>query len=204
MDIQRNDIFGASGFTERNSRNEVSIGIFTRLLRDRIIWISSPITEETANVVMAQMLYLESEDEDEEIYLYINSLGGDIVNGLAIYDTMQLIRPDIVTICAGNSRGIATVLLAAGTPGKRMALPNAVIHNVPTYKHLDDNMPDAEIETKFATDIQERVCNILAKHTGQPLERIKRDIERDNYLSANEAIEYGLLDTVVTRQSKPF
>lgn len=204
MDIHRSDVFGVPGVTERTPRGEVSMDIFTRLLRDRIIWIGSTITQATANAVMAQMLYLESEDEDEEIYLYINSSGGDIVNGLAIYDTMQLIRPEIVTICAGNSRGIATILLAAGTPGKRMALANAVIHNAPIYKSLGGNAPDVEIEAKFMIDIQHRVRNILAKHTGQPIERIKRDIERDNYLSANDAIEYGLIDTVVTRQSKPF
>lgn len=198
------DSFIAPYVTERTPYGEARVDIYTRLLRDRIIWISSAINQMTANAIMAQLLYLESEDDNEEIYIYINSLGGDMVNGLAIYDTMQLLKPDLVTICAGNSSGIATLLLAGGTPGKRLALSNAVIHMTPGQNSLGGYAPDVEIKANFMIDMQNRIRNILSKHTGQPIEKVKRELERDTYMNAQQAIEYGIIDEIITRQTKPF
>ncbi|RKX96848.1 MAG: ATP-dependent Clp endopeptidase proteolytic subunit ClpP [Spirochaetes bacterium] len=184
---------------EQSNRGERAYDIYSRLLKDRIIFIDSEINDITANLVIAQLLFLEGEDPDRDIFLYINSPGGLITAGLAIYDTMQYVRPDVSTICIGQAASMAAVLLAAGTKGKRYALPNARIMIHQPLGGAQGQATDIEIAAKEIVRNREIIENILVKHTGQPMERIHRDADRDFYMSAPEAVDYGLIDEVLIR-----
>ena len=184
---------------EQSNRGERAYDIYSRLLKDRIIFIDSEINDITANLVIAQLLFLEGEDPDRDIFLYINSPGGLITAGLAIYDTMQYVRPDVSTICIGQAASMAAVLLCAGTKGKRYALPNARIMIHQPLGGAQGQATDIEIAAKEIVRNREIIENILVKHTGQPKDRIHRDADRDFYMSAKEAKEYGLIDEVLIR-----
>lgn len=182
---------------EQSERGERAYDIYSRLLRDRIIFIGSPIDDHVANTVIAQMLFLESEDPDKDINLYINTPGGIVSAGLAIYDTMQYITPPITTICIGQAASMGAVLLAAGAKGKRYALPNARIMIHQPSGGAQGQATDINIAAREILRIRERLNEILAKHTGQPIEKIQQDSERDFFLSAEEAVEYGIVDKVI-------
>jgi ATP-dependent Clp protease, protease subunit len=185
---------------ERTPQGDMEMDVFTRLLKDRIVWLGSPIDSYVSNIIMAQLLYLDHEDPDEDIYLYINSPGGSVTDGLGIYDTMQFVNPDVVTICAGGSYSMATVLLCAGAKGKRFALPNAIIHQHPVLNYgIGGSNPDVQIHAKHLLDLDTRLKNIIAHHTKQPLERVTRDFERDHYMNPEEAIEFGIIDQIITK-----
>ena len=187
---------------ETSSRGERTYDIYSLLLRERIIFIGTPIDDQIANLIIAQLLYLEREDPDRDINAYIHSPGGVISAGLAVYDTMQLIRPDVSTICVGMSASMGTVLLAAGAPGKRYALPNATIHMHQAMGGARGQASDIEIAAKEILRNNEIIRGILARHTGQDLEVITRDTDRDFYLDAQGAKEYGLVDDVLHEQEK--
>jgi ATP-dependent Clp protease protease subunit len=187
---------------EQSSRGERAYDIYSRLLRDRIIFIDSEIVDVTSNLVIAQLLFLEGEDPDRDIYLYINSPGGIITSGLAIYDTMQYVKPDVSTICIGQAASMAAVLLAAGTKGKRYVLPNARLMLHQPLGGAQGQATDIEIATKEIVRTRELIENILVKHTGQDRERIHRDVDRDFYMSSQEAVDYGLLDEVLVRHKE--
>jgi len=184
---------------EQTSRGERSFDIYSRLLNDRIVMVGSAIDDEVANVVVAQLLHLESDDSDKDISLYVNSPGGDVYAGLAIYDTMTFVKPDVRTICVGIAMSMGAVLLAAGARGKRSALPNAkvLIHQVWTGQ-FGGQASDVEIRAREVLDLKKRVESILADHTGQPLDRVSQDTDRDHFMTAAEAVEYGLIDEVLT------
>jgi len=184
---------------EQSNRGERAYDIYSRLLKDRIIFIDSEINDITANLVIAQLLFLEGEDPDRDIFLYINSPGGLITAGLAIYDTMQYVKPDVSTICIGQAASMAAVLLCAGTKGKRYALPNARIMIHQPLGGAQGQATDIEIAAKEIVRNREIIENILVKHTGQPMERIHKDADRDFYMSADEAVDYGLIDEVLVR-----
>jgi len=183
---------------EQTSRGERAFDIYSRLLNERIVFLGTPIDDQIANLVVAQLLHLESEDPDKDISLYINSPGGSVYAGLAIYDTMQFIKPDVATICVGVAMSMGATLLAGGAPGKRMALPNAkiLIHQV--SGGFRGQATDIEIHAREAIATRRRLDEILAKHTGQPLERVTADTERDRFMSSEEAREYGIVDRVIT------
>jgi len=187
---------------EQSSRGERAYDIYSRLLRDRIIFIDSEILDVTSNLVIAQLLFLEGEDPDRDIYLYINSPGGIITSGLAIYDTMQYVKPDVSTICIGQAASMAAVLLAAGTKGKRYVLPNARLMLHQPLGGAQGQATDIEIATKEIVRTRELIENILVKHTGQDRERIHRDVDRDFYMSSQEAVDYGLVDEVLVRHKE--
>ncbi|HVL27096.1 MAG TPA: ATP-dependent Clp endopeptidase proteolytic subunit ClpP [Acidimicrobiales bacterium] len=182
---------------EQTNRGERAFDIYSRLLKERIIFLGTPIDDAVANLVMAQLLHLESEDADKDISLYINSPGGEITGLFAIYDTMQFIKPDIATYCMGQAASAAAVLLAAGTKGKRHALPHARILIHQPYGGAAGQAADIEIQAKEITRMRELLEKILAYHTGQPIERINKDTDRDFIMSADEAKEYGILDEVI-------
>ncbi len=184
---------------EQTSRGERSFDIYSRLLNDRIVMVGSAIDDEVANVVVAQLLHLESDDPDKDISLYVNSPGGDVYAGLAIYDTMTFVKPDVRTICVGTAMSMGAVLLAAGAKGKRSALPNAkiLIHQVWTGQ-FGGQASDVEIRAREVLDLKRRVEAILADHTGQPLDRVSQDTDRDHFMTSAEAVEYGLIDEVLT------
>jgi ATP-dependent Clp protease protease subunit len=186
---------------ESSSRGERAFDIYSLLLRERIIFLGTAISDPVANLVMAQLLYLEREDPEKDINLYVNSPGGVISSGLAIYDTMQLIRPDVSTICVGMAASMATVLLCSGATGKRYALPNATIHMHQAMGGAQGQASDIEIAAREILRLQDRIRTILAEHTGQSYEKIARDTDRDYYLNADQAKEYGLVDEVLSRQS---
>jgi len=183
---------------EQTTRGERSFDIYSRLLKDRIVMVGAPIDEDIANLVVAQLLHLESEDPDKDISLYVNSPGGDVYAGLAIYDTMTFVKPDVRTICVGIAMSMGAVLLAAGAPGKRSGLPNAkiLIHQVWTGQ-FGGQASDVEIRAREVLDLKRRVEQILADHTGQPLERVAQDTDRDHFMTAAEAVDYGLIDQVL-------
>jgi len=181
---------------EQTNRGERAYDIFSRLLKDSIIFIGTPIDDQIANLVIAQMLFLEAEDPDKDIQLYINSPGGSITAGLAIYDTMQFIKPDVQTICIGQAASMAAVLLAAGAKGKRFALPNSRIMIHQGSAGFRGNTPDVEIQMREVMHLTDRLTRILAGHTGQTPEKVKADSERDFYMGAEEAKAYGLIDEV--------
>ena len=187
---------------ETSSRGERAYDIYSLLLRERIIFIGTPIDDQVANLIIAQLLYLEREDPDRDINAYIHSPGGVISAGLAVYDTMQLIRPDVSTICVGMSASMGTVLLAAGAPGKRYALPNATIHMHQAMGGARGQASDIEIAAKEILRNNKIIRGILARHTGQDPEVITRDTDRDFYLDAQGAKEYGLVDDVLHEQEK--
>ena len=187
---------------ESGARGERAFDIYSLLLRERIIFLGMPINDQVANLIIAQLLYLDREDPDKDISLYINCPGGVISAGLAIYDTMQIIRPDVSTICVGLAASMGTVLLAAGTKGKRYALPNATIHMHQAVGGAQGQASDIEIAAREIMRLQEVLRNLLAKHTGQTVEKIIHDTDRDFYLSPEQAIQYHLVDEILAKQSK--
>ncbi len=182
---------------EQTNRGERAFDIYSRLLKERIIFLGTPIDDAVANLIMAQLLHLESEDADKDISLYINSPGGEITGLFAIYDTMQFIKPDIATYCMGQAASAAAVLLAAGTKGKRHALPHARILIHQPYGGAAGQAADIEIQAKEIIRMRELLERILAHHTGQPMEKISKDTDRDFIMSADEAKEYGIIDEVI-------
>lgn len=185
---------------EQTSRGERSFDIYSRLLNERIIFLGSEITDPVANVIMAQLLHLESEDPDKDISLYINSPGGTVTSGLAIYDTMQYIKSDVSTICIGQAASMAAILLAAGTPQKRFALPNSRIIIHQPHGGVTGQVTDIDIQAKEMLRTRQILDEILAKHTGQPLDRIRHDTERDFIMIAGEAKGYGIVDEVIAER----
>jgi ATP-dependent Clp protease protease subunit len=185
---------------EQTNRGERAYDIYSRLLKDRIIFIGSAIDDTVANLVIAQLLFLESEDPDKDINLYINSPGGSVYSGLAIYDTMQYIKPDVSTICVGLAASMGAVLLAAGAEGKRYALPNSRVMIHQPLGGAQGQAVDIEIHAREILRIREKLNEILAKHSGKPIEQIARDTDRDNFMSAEQAKEYGLIDGVLQKR----
>ncbi len=186
---------------EQTSRGERSYDIFSRLLKDRIIFLGDEIEDHLASVVIAQLLFLESEDPDKDVFLYINSPGGTISSGLAIYDTMQYVKCPVSTICAGMAASMAAVLLAAGEKGKRIALPHSRVMIHQPLGGVRGQATDIAIHAKEILRSREILNGILGAHTGQPIDRIQQDTERDNYMSSQEALEYGLIDRIIERRS---
>ncbi|AGG07737.1 ATP-dependent Clp protease proteolytic subunit [Dehalococcoides mccartyi] len=184
---------------ESSARGERAFDIYSLLLKERIIFLGSQINDQVANLVIAQLLFLDREDPDKDISLYIHSPGGVISAGLAMYDTMQLIRPKVSTICVGVAASMATVLLCAGAKGKRYALPNATIHMHQAMGGAQGQASDIEIAAREIMRQQDILRNILVKHTGQPMEKIVHDSDRDYYLSAQQAVEYGLIDEILQK-----
>ena len=187
---------------ETSSRGERAYDIYSRLLKDRIIFLGGPIDDNVANTVVAQLLFLESEDPDKDIYLYINSPGGVVTAGLAIYDTMQYIKPDVSTICIGQAASMGSVLLTAGAKGKRFALPMSRIMIHQPLGGAQGQSTDIQIQAKEILRIREVINEILVKTTGQKLEKVIEDTERDNFMTADEAKAYGLIDEVIDRKEK--
>lgn len=185
---------------EQTNRGERAYDIYSRLLKDRIIFIGSAIDDTVANLVIAQLLFLESEDPDKDINLYINSPGGSVYSGLAIYDTMQYIKPDVSTICVGLAASMGAVLLTAGTAGKRFALPNSRVMVHQPLGGAQGQAVDIEIHAREILNIRERLNEILAKHTGKPVEQVSHDTDRDYFMSAHQAKEYGLIDGVLQQR----
>ena len=184
---------------ETGARGERAFDIYSLLLKERIIFLGMPIIDHVANTIIAQLLYLEREDADKDISLYINSPGGVISAGLAIYDTIRLIRPDVSTICVGLAASMATVLLCAGAKGKRYALPNSTIHMHQPMGGAQGQAADIEIAAREIIRMQDKIRSIISEHTGQDYEKVARDSDRDYFLSAEQALEYGLVDEVLTR-----
>jgi ATP-dependent Clp protease protease subunit len=182
---------------EQSGRGERAYDIYSRLLKERVVFLVGPVNEATANVVVAQMLFLESENPDKDIHFYVNSPGGSIAAGLAIYDTMQFIKSDVSTLCVGMAASLGAVLLAAGAKGKRYALPNSDVMIHQPLGGFQGQASDVEIHAKYILKLRERLNVLLAKHTGKPVEQIARDTERDNFLTAEEALEYGIVDKVL-------
>ncbi len=188
---------------ERTARGERAWDIFSRLLQERVIMISTPIDDDLASLVVAQLLVLQHSDPERDIWLYINSPGGVIRAGLAIYDTMQLISPDVCTVCVGRAASMATVLLCGGAKGKRYALPHATIHSHPAGGGVEGYAPDVEIQVREILRLQKMLREIMAQHSGQTLERIEQDFSRDAYLTPEQAIAYGLIDAVLEPNAAP-
>ena len=184
---------------EQTGRGERAYDIYSRLLKDRIIFLGDEVNDVTAGLVVAQLLFLEAEDPDKDIHLYINSPGGSVTAGMAIYDTMQYIKPDVSTICIGMAASMGAFLLNAGAKGKRYALPNSTIMIHQPLGGAKGQATDIEIHAKWILQIKERLNQILSERTGQPLDRVKADTERDNFMSAIEAKEYGLVDQVIEK-----
>ena len=183
---------------ESGSRGERAFDIFSLLLKERIIFLGTPINDQIASLIIAQLLYLEHEDPDKDINLYIHSPGGIISAGLAIYDTIQLVRPDVSTICVGLTASMATVILAAGTKGKRYALPHSTIHMHQAFGGAQGQAADIEIAAREIMRLQDIIRTILTKHTGQTEEKITHDTDRDFYLNAEQAVEYGIVDQILS------
>jgi ATP-dependent Clp protease protease subunit len=183
---------------EQTSRGERSFDIYSRLLNERIVFLGTPVTDDIANLIVAQLLHLQAEDPDKDISLYINSPGGSVYAGLAIYDTMQYIKPDVQTICVGIAMSMGALLLAGGADGKRLSLPNAkiLIHQVSSS--FQGQASDIEIHAREIIDTRQRLDKILAKHTKQELDKVANDTERDYFMSAEEAAAYGIIDKVIT------
>ncbi len=187
---------------EQTARGERSYDIFSRLLKERIVFLNGPVDDHLANLIIAQMLFLESEGPDKDIYLYINSPGGVVTSGLAIYDTMQYIRCDVSTLCVGQAASMGAHLLAAGTAGKRFALPNARIMIHQPLGGFQGQATDIEIHAREILKLKEHLNEMLASHTGQPLDKLADDVERDYFLTAEEAKDYGLVDDVLTSRTE--
>ena len=185
---------------EQTSRGERSFDIFSRLLNERIMFLGTPVDDQIANLIIAQLLHLESEDPDKDVYIYVNSPGGSVYAGLAIYDTMQYIKPDVQTICVGIAMSMGALLLAGGTKGKRLALPNAkiLIHQVSSG--FQGQATDIEIQARETINMKRKMEEIISHHTEQPLEKVSKDMERDYFMTAQEAKDYGIIDTVVTHR----
>jgi ATP-dependent Clp protease protease subunit len=187
---------------EQTARGERSYDIYSRLLKDRIVFIVGPIDDYMANVVVAQLLFLESENPDKEISLYINSPGGIVTAGLSIYDTMQFIKPDVSTMCLGQAASMGSLLLAGGTKGKRYCLPHSRIMIHQPSGGFQGQATDIDIHAREILKIRERLNQIMAKHTGQAVERVERDMERDNFMDADAALAYGLVDKVLAKRTE--
>ena len=187
---------------EQTPRGERAYDIYSRLLKERVIFLTGPIEDYGANLVVAQMLFLEAENPDKDIHLYINSPGGSVTSGMSIYDTMQFIKPDVSTLCIGQAASMGAVLLAGGAKGKRQALPNSriMIHQV--LGGFQGQASDIEIHTKEILSIKSKLNEILAKHSGQKVDKVAKDSDRDNFMSPDEAVKYGLIDNVVDSRSK--
>ena len=188
--------------TETGTRGERAFDIYSLLLRERIVFLGTPINDQIANLVVAQLLYLEREDPEKDISLYIHCPGGVISAGLAIYDTIQLLRSPVSTICVGLAASMGTLLLCAGAKGKRYSLPNSTIHLHQAIGGAQGQAADVEIAAREIMRMQERIRDIIAKHTGQPVEKIDHDTDRDFYLNAEQAVEYGLIDEILTKPEK--
>ena len=187
---------------EQTPRGERAYDIYSRLLKERVIFLTGPVEDYGANLIVAQMLYLEAENPDKDIHLYINSPGGSVTAGLSIYDTMQFIKPDVSTLCIGQAASMGAVLLSGGAKGKRQALPNSrvMIHQV--LGGFQGQASDIEIHTKEILSIKKKLNEILSKHTGQKVDKIVKDSDRDNFMSPDEAVKYGLIDAVVDTRNK--
>jgi ATP-dependent Clp protease protease subunit len=186
---------------EQTGRGERSFDIFSRLLKERIVFLGTPIDDTVASLTIAQLLFLESDDPDKDIHLYVNSPGGSVSAGLAIYDTMQYIRPDVSTICIGMAASMAAVLLAGGAKGKRTALPNARVMIHQPWGGTQGTASDISIQAEEILKTKKRINEILASHTGRPLDQIQKDTDRDYYLAANEAKDYGLIDNILVKRT---
>ncbi len=186
---------------EKTHLGERAYDIYSRLLKDRIVFLGTPINDAVANIIIAQLLFLESENASKDITLYIHSPGGHVTAGLAIYDTMQHIKPDISTVCVGMAASMGAILLAGGTKGKRFALPNAEVMIHQPLGGAEGQASDIYIHAQHIIKTKERLNGILAKHTGQPLKTIEKDTDRDNFMTAEEALKYGLIDKIVTKKS---
>lgn len=186
---------------EQTGRGERAFDIFSRLLKDRIVYLGSAITDEVANVITAQLLFLESEDPERDVHFYINSPGGSVTAGLAIYDTLQYIRPDVSTLCLGQAASMAAWLLSAGSKGKRFALPHSRIMIHQPLGGVQGQAVDIDIQAREILRLREQLNNILVKHTGQSLKRIERDTDRDLFMTGKQAVEYGLVDEVIVSRS---
>ena len=184
---------------EQTNRGERSYDIYSRLLKDRIVFLGSQVTDDIANVIIAQLLFLEAEDPDKDIYLYINSPGGSVTAALAIYDTMQYIKPDVVTICMGQAASAGALLLAAGAEEKRYALPYSRVMIHQPAGGVQGKASDAEVHINELMRIKEVLNEILSKHTKQPMEKISEDVEKDYFMTSEKAVEYGIIDKVITR-----
>jgi ATP-dependent Clp protease protease subunit len=187
---------------EQTARGERAYDIYSRLLKERVVFIVGPIEDQVANLVVAQLLYLESENPDKDIHLYINSPGGAVSSGLSIYDTMQFVKPDISTICVGQAASMGAVLLAGGTNSKRFCLPHSRIMIHQPIAGFQGQASDIDIHAKEVLQTRDRLNTLLAKHTGQPLKRIQKDTDRDHFMSGDEAVEYGLIDTVLAQRGE--
>ncbi|TDX17461.1 ATP-dependent Clp endopeptidase proteolytic subunit ClpP [Petrotoga sibirica] len=187
---------------ETEGRYERAYDIYSRLLKDRIVFLGTPINDDVANVIIAQLLFLESQDPDKDIFLYINSPGGSVTAGLGIYDTMQYVKPDISTICIGQAASMGAVLLAAGAKGKRYSLPYSRIMIHQPWGGAEGTAVDIQIHAREILRLKDDQNNILSKHTGQPLEKIEKDTDRDFFMNAQEALNYGLIDKVITTKSE--
>ena len=185
---------------EQSGRGERAFDIYSRLLKERVIFLVGPVNDMTANLVVAQLLFLEADNPDKDIYFYINSPGGAVTAGMSIYDTMQFIKPDVSTLCIGQAASMGAFLLCAGAKGKRFALPNSRVMIHQPLGGFQGQASDIAIHAKEILSIRDRLNRIMAEHCGQPLERIEKDTDRDNFLSAQEAAEYGLIDKVLTRR----
>ena len=200
-DIQNNTLIPT--VIEQSGRGERAFDIYSRLLKERIIFLVGPVDDHTANLVVAQLLFLESENPDKDIYFYINSPGGSVTAGMSIYDTMKFIKPDVQTLCLGQAASMGAFLLSAGTKGKRFALPNSrvMIHQPLISGGLGGQASDIEIHARELLKLKEKLNQMLAEHTGKSLEQIERDTDRDNFMSGQEAADYGLIDKVITTRA---
>jgi ATP-dependent Clp protease protease subunit len=187
---------------ETSGRGERAYDIYSRLLRERVVFLVGPVNDATANLVVAQLLFLESENPDKDIFFYINSPGGSVTAGMAIYDTMQFIKPDVSTLCIGQAASMGAFLLAAGEKGKRFCLPNSRVMIHQPMGGFQGQASDIEIHAKEILYLKQKLNEMLARHTGQPIERIERDTDRDNFLSADAAVEYGLVDKVLNSREE--
>lgn len=187
---------------EQTSRGERSYDIYSRLLKDRIIFLSGEIDDAVANTVVAQLLFLEMEDPDQDIYLYINSPGGSVTAGMAIYDTMQYVKPDVRTVCIGMAASMGAFLLMAGTKGKRMALPNSEVMIHQPLGGAQGQATDVQIRAEWLLKTKEKMIRMKAEMTGQPIEKVRQDVERDHFMSAQEALEYGIIDEIYDRSKQ--
>jgi len=185
---------------EQTAQSERAFDIYSRLLNERIIFLGTPVDDEMANVTVAELLHLESEDPDKDVALYINCPGGSVYAGLAIYDTMQFVKPSISTVCVGNAMSLGALLLAGGAQGKRMALPNAKILIHQFWGGFEGEASDVEIQAREMIALKGRMEELIAQHTGQPLERVSKDMERDYFMTAEEAVAYGIIDRVLTQR----
>ena len=201
LDIQNNHLVPT--VIEQSGRGERAFDIYSRLLKERIIFLVGPMDDHTANLVVAQLLFLESENPDKDIYFYINSPGGSVTAGMSIYDTMKFIKPDVQTLCLGQAASMGAFLLSAGTKGKRFALPNSriMIHQPLISGGLGGQASDIEIHARELLKLKEKLNKILADHTGKSIEEVARDTDRDNFMSAQEAMAYGLIDKVITSRN---